>query len=264
MSLAIRSILVCLLIVTVGCVSVPKQTVELAEIVDSQITEMHTSHEKFVHLYYEQIRNDVDRFMEEKWIPQFLSNLIEGTGKNSKQFRADLDVAYKLASRDWIDSVQISGISDNDVNKSVREALEKLSSKEKARLGMVLIDFSKAAQEQINKKRKSLIDPLNEQERYVLDQLRESYADLQRGSAAIKGYLVSAVKLVEQRDEVSQKIGLLKAQKKIITSAVGLSDKAAKALKTAEKANDGISKFIEIIGKVKGDTNEGSDKGGVK
>ena len=54
------------------------------------------------------------------------------------------------------------------------------------------------------------------------------------------------------------------AQKKIITSAVELSDKAAKALKTAEKANDGISKFIEIIGKVKENDNDKSDKGGEK
>ncbi len=63
MGLAIRVVLICLLILTVGCASAPKQTVELAEIVDSQIAEMQTSHEKFVRLYYDKIRSDVERFM---------------------------------------------------------------------------------------------------------------------------------------------------------------------------------------------------------
>ncbi|MEW6600709.1 MAG: hypothetical protein AB1499_07040 [Nitrospirota bacterium] len=264
MGLALRVVLIGLLIVTIGCASAPRQTVELTEIVDSQIAEMQVSHEKFVHLYYDKMRSDVEIFMEERWIPQFLANVVEGTGPSSKQFREDLDVAYKLASRDWAKEVKISGITDEDVKKAVNEAIEKLASSEKAKLGMVLLDFSQAAQRQINKQRKSLIDPLNEQEAYVLDQLRESYADLQRSTMAIKGYLSSVVNLVEQRDEVLQKVGALETQKKIIDTAVKLSDDAAVALKSAEKTDVGISQFLEKIEKAKEEfakiTNKGGDK----
>lgn len=264
MGLAMRVVLICLLIVTVGCASAPKQTVELAEIVDSQIAEMQMSHEKFVRLYYDKIRSDVERFMEEKWIPQFLANVVEGTGPSSRKFREDLDVAYKLASRDWAKEVKISGINDEDVKKAVNEAIEKLASSEKAKLGMVLIDFSKEVQRQINKQRKSLIDPLNEQEAYVLEQLREGYADLQRGSMAIKGYLASVVNIVEQRDDVLQKVGALETQKKIVNTAVKLSDDAARALKSAEKADDGISQFLEKIEKANEELTKITNKGGDK
>ena len=62
-----------------------------------------------------------------------------------------------------------------------------------------MLDFSNAAQKEINQQRKSLMKPIDQQEAYVLDQLRIGYADLLRSSTAIKGYLASVVTLVEER-----------------------------------------------------------------
>jgi len=74
------------LILVVGCPSAPKHTVELAEIVDKQIAEMEASHETFVRLYYAKLREDVDQFMEQKWIPHFLANVVTAKRKGGKQF----------------------------------------------------------------------------------------------------------------------------------------------------------------------------------
>ena len=76
-----------LLLLTLGCVSAPRATVELAEIADQQIAEMHASHEKFVRLYYDKLRDDVDRFMEQRWVPQFLSNVVEDYESRSGIFK---------------------------------------------------------------------------------------------------------------------------------------------------------------------------------
>ena len=226
-----------------GCVTAPRETVELAEIVDRQIVEMQVSHEKFVRLYYDKLRDEVDRFLEDKWIPQFLANVVEGTGEQSKKFRSDLDNAYKLATVDWEETIGIEGIEDEDIKSAIRGAIEQLTSRENATLGMVLLDFSAAVQEQINERRRSLIEPIDQQEAYVLDQLRASYADLQRGTATIKGYLASAVKLVEQRDAVLDKIGALEKQREIIDTAVKLNDGAVHALTGVEEAAKGIAAF---------------------
>jgi ribosome-associated translation inhibitor RaiA len=81
--------------------------------------------------------------------------------------------------------------------------------------------------------------------------LRQGYADLLRGSTAIKGYLASTVKLVEQRDAVLEKLGVLKTQRKIVNLAVKLNDGAVMALENAGKVEEGIDNFVEKMEKVK-------------
>jgi hypothetical protein len=251
MFLHFRPLAIIFLILIIGCASAPKETVELAEIVDQQIAQMQVSHEKFVSLYYAKLRDDINNFMEQKWIPLFLSNVVEGKGEEGKKFRDDLDVAYKLSTLDWESAVKINNIHDEDVKSALRDAIQKMSTSNNATLGMVLLDFSVAVQEQINKRRKTLIKPINEQEAYVLARLRQGYADLLRGSTAIKGYLASTVKLVEQRDAVLEKLGVLKTQRKIVNLAVKLNDGAVMALENAGKVEEGIDNFVEKMEKVK-------------
>ncbi len=249
MNANLRWVVIGLFLLALGCVSAPRATVELAEITDQQIAEMQASHEKFVRLYYDKLRDDVDRFMEERWIPQFLSNVVEGKGKGGKEFRADLDKAYKFATLDWEAVIQIKEIKDEDVKETIRGAIKKLTMQEKTVLGMVLLDFSKAAQDQINQQRKSLMKPINQQEAYVLDQLRMGYADLVRSNVAIKGYLASVVKLVEQRDAVYQKLGVLETQKKIVDVATRLSDDAVMTLNAAKEADKGVTEYLDNMKK---------------
>jgi hypothetical protein len=205
---------------------------------------MQASHEKFVRLYYDKLRDDVDRFMEQRWIPQFLSNVVEGKGEGGKKFRADLDKAYKLVTLDWETAIQIKEVKDEDVKETIRGAIKKLTTQENAVLGMVLLDFSKGVQVEVNKQRKSLMKPINQQEAYVLDQLRFGYADLLRGSVAIKGYLASVVTLVEQREAIYQKLGVLETQGKIVDIATRLSDDAVMTLNAAKDADKGFTKFL--------------------
>jgi len=262
MKSALRIFLIVSLLFAVGCVSAPKQTVELAEIVDQQIAEMQASHEKFVRLYYDKLRNDVDHFMETTWIPHFLANVVEGTGESSKRFRSDLDTAYRLATLNWEETIEIKGIESEDVKRVIREAMKKLSAQENATLGIVLLEFAKAAQQQINERRKSLIEPIDEQEGYVLDQLRAGYADIQRGSVAIKGYLASTVKLVEQRDAVLERMGALETQRELLNVAVAASDAAVKALNTARDVEAGMKDFLDEFEKTKDRLRKLADKGG--
>lgn len=243
-------ILIILSLFLMSCVSAPKETVELSEIIGNQISEMQASHEKFVHLFYDKLREDVDNFLTKVWIPRFMSNVIEGKGEASRQFRKDLDTAYKLSRLDWGEVVQIKNIQDNEIKEAIEASLKRLTEEQNANLGMVLIDFASGAQAEINKQRRKMMDPINEQEAYVLEELRDGYADLQRGSAAIKGYLAATVKLVEERDAVLDQLGVLETQKKIIKTATNLSDEAVKALDKVEDIDEGIGKFLETMEKI--------------
>lgn len=243
----LRACLMLPLLVMVACTTAPKETVELAEIVDRQIAAMQVSHEAFVGMYYAKLRQEIDRFIELRWTPKFLDNVIRGTGEQSKIFRAELDEAYKLATVDWDAAVRVSG--DDATKALVEKALERAKEENNARLGTVLLEFSEAVQKEIAKQRASMIEPVDKQEAEVLQSLRDSYADLMRGNAAIKGYLASVVKLVEQRDMVLEKLGALDEQRKFVEFAAKASDGAAKALRIAEGADEAVTEFMKLLGK---------------
>ena len=229
-----------------GCASTPKGTLDLAEIVDQQIAEMQKSHEKFVRLYYSKLRDEAENFLVTRWTPQFLANVIEGTDAESQRFRADLDQAYKLANVDWNTAISVKE-NDPKVQQALREAVKEMTQRNNAVLGMVLLKFSRAVQVEIENRRKQLRAPIDEQEAYVLDELREGYTNLLRGSTAIKAHLVSVVKINEQREQVLEKVGALNAQKRLVNAAVELSDGAAKALQVAGKAEDAIGGFVKSM-----------------
>lgn len=254
-----------------ACTSAPKETVELTEIVGKQIAQMQVSHEGFVSLYYASLRADVNNFMKERWIPTFLeevltggtaqgddlaldlSDLGEGPGaggadalSEEARFRKDLDRAYRLSRLDWSSLVKTDNL-DPDLVDAVANAIKVMVEAENANFGQVMLNFSEATQKQINARRASLIQPIDEQEAMVLAQLREGYADLQRGSATIKAYLASVVKLAEERDAVLDKLGALENQRDLMETAMKASDEAAKALSTVENDDDAINKFFSIL-----------------
>jgi hypothetical protein len=239
---------VCALTLAVAaCTTAPKQTVELADVVGQQIAQMQASHEKFVRLYYKGLRQDVDEFMQQKWTPQFLDNVVSGQSEGGKEFRDSLDRAYRLANVDWKSAVKIEGIEDPEVRKAAEQVIAQLAIRERGQLGQVLLDFATEAQKQINQQRQKLIQPIDAQEAYVLDRLREGYAQLQAGSAAIKGYLASVANVAEQRDAVLQKMGVLEAERKAVSTAINVDDKAMEALNSGKTAKDGVESFLKQL-----------------
>lgn len=232
-----------LLIALSGCVSVPKETVELAEITDYQVAELQKSHVKFVQLYYGKLREDVNRFIDEKWTPTFLSKAV-----NNRAFRTDLDDAYLTSSISVDDvSVQWKGRELPEPQKRiVLEGVKQAVAVETGKLGQILIDWSQEAQYQISKKRKELLDPLNEQERFVLAQINNAFSDLQRSQATIRAYLSSAVELKEKQDQVVSKLVALEKVEKVMTKVTDANEKLSSTL-ASEDTDKAVEKFLELI-----------------
>jgi hypothetical protein len=230
-----------------ACATAPKQTVELADVVNQQIAQMQVSHEKFVRLYYDGLRRDVDEFMAQRWTPQFLSNVIEAKGQGGKQFRDDLDHSYALANVDWTNAVRIEGIEDPKTREAIRAAIDSVAVRERGKLGQVLIDFANEAQRQIEIQRHKLLEPIDAQEAFVLDELRQGYADLLAGSSAIKGYLASVVQITENRDAILKQIGVLDEQRRLLDDAIRANEGVMNALTGAATAEKGIAEALQKL-----------------
>jgi hypothetical protein len=238
----------CLATLGTACIKAPPATVELSEVVGEQIAQMQTSHEEFARLYYAKLREDVERFLAEKWIPSFLAKAVENPG-----FRTDLDLSYEVASLAPEDIQPRLSIPDGALSPEaeawLHQGIEQAIENQRAELGHVLIGFGEEALHQIQLQREEMLKPLQEQEAFILKELREGYADLQRAQAAIKAYLASAVRLQEERDVVLKKLGLLDQQQKVLDTAMTLGDQARRLLDKAEDAEEGIAKYKSLLEK---------------
>ncbi len=230
-----------------GCVSAPKATVELAEITEQQVLELQKSHTKFVKLYYGKLRDDVNRFIDEKWTPAFLTRAV-----NIPEFRTDLDAAYVTST-----------ISPNDLNvlwrgkplaepqktallRGVKQAVDAETSK----LGLILLDWSQAAQQQINKKRQEMLKPIDAQEQFMLSEIDSAYADLQRSQSTVKAYLASVVELKTQQDQALAKVVALEKVEATMAKIIAANEKLAKVL-ASEQADAAATKFLELLEQAK-------------
>ena len=241
--------LVGVLLLLTGCTAAPKQTIELSEIVGEQLVEIQKSHEGFVQRYYAGLKKDVDNFMRDVWIPAFMAKLPE-----NPQVKEDLAEADELMSIDT-DAInaRLTGV-DEDTRIIIIQALDKAKAEGRADLVSVMIDVSVEAQRQIEIQRQAMINPIAEQEAKVLQQIRASYADTQRGHAAIQGYLASVVELKASQDEILKKMKLLDTRDKVLQDAASLSTKLSEALtklpdESQGETADGLTKKVyDLLG----------------
>jgi hypothetical protein len=229
----------------IGCIRVPQATVTVSEVVGERITAIRSSHEAFVRLYYQRLRDDAERFVNDVWTPAFLRRAVANAA-----FRQSLDVSYAVASIQPDDiTVTVRGepTLPEPVRTSLRAAIDTALNSHRARLGVVMLDFAVAAETQIRQRRVSLLDPIDEQERFVLAELSDAYGDLHRAQAAITGFLGSAVRVQREQDVILQKLGVLETQRKLLDLAAKGSEAAAKGLATVGDAEGAITRFLETL-----------------
>lgn len=231
-----------------GCASAPKQTVLLSEVTEEQVASLHASHIRFIQLYYQKLRDEVNDFVDRRWMPLFLSKAVR-----NEAFRKDLDDAYVTSSISPAD-VQVTwkGRPLPEPQKgAILSGVEQAVTDSQSRLGKVLLDFSEAAQREINKKRQELLTPINDQERMVIGEINAAYADLQGAQASIKGYLASVVELKERQDATLDKLGVLERRDRIMNTVLDANGDLAALLQGSENPGDAVRDFLAKLEQAK-------------
>jgi len=227
-----------------ACTSLPKESIELSEVTGQQITELHQSHIRFVALYYNKLRDDVNRFIDEKWTPSFIAKAVK-----HKAFRDDLDKAYITSNINASDlSINWNGSPLPQLQKdALLRGIKQAVTNEKSKLGNILRDWSQEVQNQINKRKKALQEPVNVQEELVISEINAAFIDLQRSQAAIKGYLNSAFELKQKNEQVLQKLGALEKIKTVMNTVTEANDRLTEILDAADDASAASDDFIEQL-----------------
>jgi len=203
--------LILLLIVINSYVSLPKETVQLSKILGKDLKILHNSHKSMIELYYSKIIDDITLFMDEIYAPFIINYVLKSELKKHKNHKKSI---YGI--------IEAAGATDEKA--ATDEALN------------VMTEFLEDANNQINKKKKELLDPIRRQKREMIRSIDKSYQNSLYANTTITGYLVSARKVKESQQKALEIIGL-----------EGKDEELNKVLlKTSEIVKSAITKGKEI------------------
>lgn len=117
--------------------------------------------------------------------------------------------------------------------------------------------WAEAAIEEIEVKKKELLDPIKEDERTLIESVDAAFANLMRANATITAHLNSIRKVKEVEDEVLDSMGLKKLRdnvnNQLIKSSQELKDALEKLDKLEVQIEDAKEKKEELIDKLEGE-----------
>lgn len=240
-----------------GCATISKDTVHLSIVAESQTVQLQNSHVKFVQLYYQMLRDNVELFMREKWIPTFLSKTVR-----NEDFKKQLDEAYLISNLDLKDiEILIKGEpATSPYKEALISGVDQSVTAQRSRLGNVLIEFTKACQAEINKKREELIRPINQQERFVINEINASYAELQTAQSTTTAYLKSALNVKENQDLMLKKLGALNQSEQLMNTILDANDKLSDIVGEDKSADQIVKKYKAKISEVMEKINKAKNK----
>lgn len=235
MKIKIIGISIAFTILISACVSIPKETVTLSQTLGKDLQILHNSHRNAVDLYYNKIKKDIDRFIDEVYAPFVIHDVLK---HELKQF--------KLGEKSIYGSIQNAG--EMEGKESADKALNDMS------------DFLNAANHQIELKRNELLTPINKQRDEIIRKVNTSYENAIYANSTITGYLQSIRKVKETQQEALSMIGLQGVDILVTSTLVNISDKIeAAVIKGKEidiKSDQAMQQLEEITNQIKKITNK--------
>jgi len=230
---------------TSSCVSVPQDAVVLSNLVGTQIAEHRASHEEFVRLYYARSRDVVEMFLRDRWVPEYLERFVGQSGVMDLLATPDEVFGDDTLERLREEILAVSGIGEVRTPLIIEAVSRVIGDSER---GEIMLDFARVALDEIEAQRSELIEPMNQQERVVLDHLAESYAQLQQAQTQVTAYLASAREVTRSQDEILDAMGIRRFRDDALERAVRLSEELAAAAMAGESAAEALEEMKALIG----------------
>jgi hypothetical protein len=234
-------VIVCLLGFS-ACLRVPPQAVVLSRTVGERLPDLQASHEAFVSAYFQLSRQRVDDFLDQRWIPTFLGNFVEES--KLMQVLENVKPLTDEQNTHLQSNLQDAGISPADQAKVIQAVNSAFGDPDR---GKQVLLFSQSALKQIEIKRKALLNPIDEQERKSLDELRKVYAQVQQAQDAVTAHLSSVQKVTDEQDQVLERLGLLKTRDAVIEQALKTNQEIMGALDAGKDAKQTVTDLENIV-----------------
>jgi len=166
-----NAILLVALTLLMSCATIPKAAPDLSLQLGKQIRSMEAAHKNLLTKFFEDKRHEVDKFIQEQWIPVFAKNFFRNQGVSNT-------LNQVLDGRDTTGLLQFVEISGT------------------------------AIQEEINSQRTKMMQPLNDLETKISTQLTADYNQAFNINTTITTFLSSAAKVEANTDKYLQILGI--------------------------------------------------------
>lgn len=198
--------------VLVGCASIPPEAPELSVELGKRISAIEDSNITLLNRFFDQKRREVDRFIEDEWVPTF---------------------AEEFFSNDAISKAWNTIVREDD---------------KKQRLTF-LVKTGPKLQQKINEKRLELIQPLDALERRIEKNIRDDFSQARAMNNSITSFLLSAAEVAENRNRYLEMAGVTDEK---IGKLIDETDNAVSDLLGKTKdGKDKIDRTDEFLKKVK-------------
>ena len=218
-----------------SCVSIPKETVQLSQVINKDLKVLQSSHKTMVTLFYKEITNNINDFIEDVYTPFIINYVLkkelESYNKKEHSIIGALEDAGKIGGK-------------AETEKAFNEMTE----------------FLRAANTNIAKKKNELLDPIQKQEAAILLKIDASYKNTMLANLTITNYLESVLKMKESQKEVLSIVGLKGKDTLLNNTLVDMSEFTKSLLAEGReidiKSNDAYDKMKTISDKIKSITNK--------
>ena len=217
------SLLISILLIITSCVSIPKETVQLSEVIGNDLVILHNSHRRSVQLYYRGIKENINSFIDEVYGPWIINNVVQ---KEMTKFKDG-------------NKERLFGIIHNAANSTDPDAAKAAVDE--------IIEFNKDAFSKIEWKRRELLLPVEDQETKVLESIDVAYNNVIYGNTTLTAYLKSSRKVKESQQEVLKLAGLEGMDEMITDNLVSVSNNIAQLVNEGKQINAAASDAKEKI-----------------
>jgi len=208
------TVIICLITFS-GCSNIPPEAPALSSELGNRISALENANVTLLNRYFDQKRVEVDRFIQEVWLPEFANELFE------KPFMVDA----------W-DTI----VKEDDKQQRLT----------------FLLKTGPKLQALVNQKRIELITPIDELERRIERNIKAEYEQAKSINNSITSFLTSAAKVTENRNRYLTMTG---ATDDKLSTLIDKTDSAVNTLlssgKKATNKTKSADKFIKKIQGIK-------------
>ena len=216
-----KSIFIGMFLLITGCAQIPKEAVELSATVGRDLAEMRKSHIALVDLYYTELINDINSFIDNVYLPfQIKTTLADDVWKNA-----------------MLSAIETASSGDPGGSATV-ESFQKIEA------------FIQIIQEEVEAYRKLKLKPVKDQYADVKSKINQSYEQIHYANSIVTGHLASVVKVHETQNEILEDLNLKDLRTDIGTGMSGVSGKIGELVQKAKDGEEDLSSILDQFEKL--------------
>ena len=211
----IKLVSIMLIVLLAGCAQVPKESVELSATVGRDLSEMKKSHIALVDLYYTELLNDINSFIDNVYLP----------------YQIEKTLAIPLWKREMLSAIEAASKPDS-TGKKQKESLEKIEA------------FFLIIQQEVEVYRQLKLKPVQDQYASVSESINSSYDQIHYANSIVTGHLASVVEVHNTQSEILKTLDVKSLRVKVGNEFSGISGKIGELVQKAKDGEEGLNSIV--------------------